>query len=200
MPYVLTVDQIDSRHRSDLVAETIATFSTVETLASFTRTVGDEFQAVLDDAVSVVGVILDLMRTTRWHVGVGIGPVETPLPRDPRSGRGPAFLAARDAVEASKSAAHHVVVLATEPAADEGRDAQVVLSLLATVRERRSTSGWQAVDLVSAGASMAETADRLGVTRQAVGQRLQSAQWTLEQETVPVLARLLARAERTATS
>lgn len=200
MPFVLTVDQIDSRHQSDLVSETITSLAEVDTLAAFTRTVGDEFQAVLDEPVSVVAVILDLMRTQRWHVGVGVGPVDAPLPLDPRSGRGPAFLAARAAVEAAKHTPHHAVVLAAEPGAVEGHDAQVVLTLLATVRERRSASGWEAVDLVTAGASMADAADRLGVSRQAVGQRLQAAQWTLEQETVPVLARLLARAELEAAS
>lgn len=198
MPYVLTVDQIDSRHQSDLVSQTIASFDGVPTLAAFTRTVGDEFQAVLDDAVSVVDVILDLMRTTRWHIGVGVGPVETPLPHDPRSGRGAAFLAARAAVDQAKTAPHHVVVQAAAPGSEEGHDAQVVLSLLAALRERRSASGWEAVDLVATGTSVSDAADHLKVSRQAVGQRLQAAQWALEQETVPVLARLLARAERAA--
>lgn len=198
MPYVLTVDQIDSRHREDLVTQTIASLAHLDTVADFTRTVGDEFQAVLDDAVSVVAVILDLMRTHRWHVGLGVGPVESPLPRDPRSGRGPAFLAARTAVDQAKHAPHHAVIVAAEPGAEEGHDAQVVLTLLATVRERRSASGWEAIDLIAAGASAAEVADRLGVSRQAVGQRLQAAQWTLEQDSAPVLARLLARAERAA--
>ena len=54
MPYVLTVDQIDSRHQEDLVAERIASLAGTDTLAAFTRTVGDEFQGVLEDRKSVV--------------------------------------------------------------------------------------------------------------------------------------------------
>ena len=67
------------------------------------------------------------------------------------------------------------------------------------MRERRTEPGWQAVDLIAEGLTQAEIASRLQVSRQAVGQRLQAAQWSLEREARPLLARLLARAEDAAT-
>lgn len=195
MPFVLTVDQVSSRTSPDLVDQTLRRLS-VDTVLGFARTVGDEFQGVLDDPLSVVTAILELMRDETWHIGVGIGPVETPLPKDPREARGPAFTLARYAVEDAKSVPEHIKISATPPAEQEAGDAEVVLRLLAAIRERRSDQGWQAVDEMSDSTTMQQAADRLGITRQAVGQRLRTANWAAERDAVPTLARLLERAER----
>jgi hypothetical protein len=195
--FVLTVDQVASRRQRDLVGPTLAVLAALPTRLPFTRTVGDEFQGVLADGRSVVDAILVLMRSSSWHVGLGVGAVEEPLPADPRSARGPAFLAARTAVEQAKRDPGHVQVVA--PAApEEAEDAAVVLALLTGLRARRTASGWEAVDLMAGGGQQAEVAERLGVSRQAVGQRLQAAGWALEQRTLPTLARLLDRADAAA--
>src|SRR5690606_19480826 len=157
MPYVLTVDQISSRSGPDLVEPTLRRLS-VDTVLGFARTVGDEFQGVLTDPVSVVRAILDLMRDGGWHIGLGIGAIETPLPDEPRQARGPAFTAARDAVEAAKRESDHVR-FAAEPAAEqETADAETVLHLLAALRERRSDQGWEAIDAMADGATMQQAA------------------------------------------
>lgn len=198
MVFVLTVDQVDSRRQGDLVDAAMSRLEPLPTLRPFVRTVGDEFQGVLEDALSVLAGTLDLMRDGQWHVGVGVGPVELPLPRDTRAARGPAFVAARSAVERAKHQPSHVSVRATPPAESEARDAEVVLRLLAALRERRTEDGWQAVDLVASGATQAQAAERLQVSQQAVSQRLQAASWTLERDATPVLARLLERADAVA--
>ncbi len=192
--FVLTVDQMASRHSRDLVEPALARLSDLPTRLPFTRTVGDEFQGVLEDGQSVVDAILVLMRSGTWHVGLGIGAVEEPLPADPRSARGPAFLAARAAVEQAKREPEHVHVIAPT-APEEAEDAAVVLALLTALRARRTPSGWEAVDLMATSGQQTEVAQRLGVSRQAVGQRLQAAGWALEQRTLPVLSRLLDRAD-----
>jgi len=196
--FVLTVDQLRSRERRDLVEPALTALGAVPTRLRFTRTVGDEFQGALQDPLSVVDAILTLMRGSQWHIGLGIGTVEEPLPDDPRSARGPAFLAARSAVERAKREPTHVCVVAPEPADVEAEDAEVVLQLLAALRSRRSEQGWEAADLMSATGSRTEVAARLGVSRQAVGQRLQAASWTVEQRARPTLVRLLDRADASA--
>jgi hypothetical protein len=201
VPYVLTVDQVDSRGRADLVEAALLDLASTPTLLPFVRTVGDEFQGLLDDPLSVVDVILTLMRSTptpRWHIGLGIGPVELPLPADSRSARGAAFLAARTAVERAKTSTHRVCVEAAPPAQNEAEDVEVTLRLLAALRARRTAQGWEAVDLAAQRLNHGEVAEQLGITRQAVSQRLAAAGWTLEEDTRPVLARLLARAEQAA--
>jgi hypothetical protein len=200
VPFVLTVDQIQSRATGDAVDRALDLLSGVATVLPFARTVGDEFQGLLDDPLSVVDAILLVMRHEQWHVGLGIGAVERPLPADSRAARGPAFLCARAAVDAAKSEPSHLTVVAARESDSEAYDLQTVWRLTATLRSRRSASGWQAVDLVLAGHSRSDVARRLGISRQAVGQRLQAAHADLEAAVRPTLARLLARADRAASA
>lgn len=193
----MTVDQAESRTLDDLVEPMLARLDRVVTILPFTRTVGDEFQGLLAEEMSVVDVTLDLMRSESWHIGIGIGRVDRPLPDDARRARGPAFIAARMAVEAAKREPAHVSVVSA-PDVREARDADVALRLVAALRSRRTGPGWQAVDLMAGGLTQAEIASRLQISRQAVGQRLQAAQWSLESEARPLLARLLAQAEEAA--
>ena len=198
MPFVLTADQIDSRRHGDLVDATLTQLASVRTRRPFLRTVGDELQGLLGEPASVVDAILILMRAEQWHIGLGLGPVTEPVPAETRSARGPAFLCARLAVEEAKGESSHLRLIAAREVDHEATDAETVLRLLAAVRSRRTASGWQAVDLVREGRTHGEVSATLGITRQAVGQRLQAAQWSVEEATIPTLGRLLARAEQVA--
>jgi hypothetical protein len=198
VPFVLTVDQIASRVEGDLVEGALHRLSGVTTVLPFTRTVGDEFQGLMDDPVSVVDAMVILMRSEHWHMGLGIGPVERPLPDESRLARGPAFVCARTAVTAAKTQPSHLCAIAAREEDSEGYDVEAVWRLTAAVHGRRSEAGWEAVDLVRAGSSQSEVAERLGISRQAVGQRLHAAQWSLEEAVRPTLVRLLARADRAA--
>jgi hypothetical protein len=192
MPFVLTVDQRGSRRSGDRVPGVLAALSGVPTVLRFERTAGDEFQGVLDDPAAVVDVVRRLVRDGGWSIGVGAGPVQTPLPGSTRAGAGPAFIAARSAVEAAKRRPFRIAVrgVAAEPAAD----AQAVLTALAALVERRSDQAWEAIALVESGRTQAQAAAELGVTRQAVGQRLSAGLWEVERDLRPTAARLLARA------
>jgi SatD family (SatD) len=198
VPFVLTVDQIQSRAQQDLVEVTLAGLGQVDTMLPFTRTVGDEFQGLLVNAASVVDVTLSLMRTLAWHIGIGIGAVQQPLPSDARQARGPAFLAARGAVEAAKKELTHLSVR-SEPDRVEVRDVEATFRLLIALQQRRSPQGWEAAELMDQGLTQAAAASTLAITRQALSQRLQAAHWSLDREARPVLARLLTRAERATT-
>lgn len=190
--FVLTVDQRGSRRDDDRVEDLLRSSSSTVVVRAFERTAGDEVQAVLDDAGELVRTTLALVRDGHWSVGIGIGPVSQPLPDSTRAGRGPAFERARTAVERAKSAPTH---LAVEGAGSDGSDAQAVLDLVALLVQRRSAQGWAAVELVEAGHTQAEAAQRLGVTPQAVSQRLRAAGWQPEQAGRQVAATLLHRAD-----
>jgi len=181
-----------------MVEITLTRLGKVETVLPFTRTVGDEFQGLLTKPASVVDVTLNLMRTTAWHIGIGIGAVQLPLPSDVRRARGPAFLAARAAVDAAKKEPTHVSVR-SEPDRVEARDVEITLQLLIALQQRRTSLGWEAADLIDQGLSQTAAASTLEISRQALSQRLQAAHWSLDREARPVLDRLLARAERAAT-
>ena len=193
MPYVLTIDQRASRRGPDRVAEVLERLNgAVPVVLAFERTAGDEFQGVLADPDTVVDTVLQLVRLGGWSIGVGTGPVETPLPRSTRAATGPAFLSARRAVDAAKQRPARLAVRGAVPA--DAADAQAVLTALAVVVERRSPQAWEAIELIGSDRTQAQAALDLGITRQAVGQRLAAGLWDLERDLRPTAARLLARA------
>src|SRR3954465_5649121 len=100
---VLTVDQDGSRKGPDQVPAALAALAGVPALLAFERTVGDEFQGVLDDPAAVVAALEALLRSGEWNIGIGSGGAETAPPRQARAGRGPAYLSAREAVTRAKS-------------------------------------------------------------------------------------------------
>jgi hypothetical protein len=193
MPYVLTVDQQRSRQNPDRVAGALRELAAeASPVLAFERTAGDEFQGLLEEAEEVVDVVVRLVRLGGWSIGVGAGPVQTPLPASTRAATGPAFLSARRAVEAAKQHPARVAVRGAVPV--EAGDAQAVLGALAVVVGRRSEQAWEAIELVGAGRTQADAATALGISRQAVGQRLSAGLWDLERELRPTAARLLTRA------
>jgi DNA-directed RNA polymerase specialized sigma24 family protein len=193
VPYVLTVDQKASRRGPDRVDAVLRELNdAVPAMLAFERTAGDEFQGVLEEPDLVVDVVLRLVRAGGWSIGVGAGPVQTPLPASTRAGAGPAFLSARRAVDAAKQRPSRLAVRGAVP--PDAGDAQAVLSALAVLVDRRSEQAWEAISLVEGGRTQAEAAGALGISRQAVGQRLAAGLWDLERELRPTAGRLLTRA------
>jgi hypothetical protein len=190
--FVLTVDQQGSRRAGDRVPEAIhALSSRVPTpVLPFERTAGDEFQGVLGRADDVLEAVTVLARLGSWSIGIGIGEVEHPLPAGTREARGDAFVLAREAVEAARDTRDpRLAVRSADRTA--GADAEAALRLLLVVLRQRSRPAWEAADLVRGGATQAEAARVLGVTRQAVGQRLAAAHLDVEDAVAPVMVRLL---------
>ncbi len=196
---VVTADQRGSRSGPDLVDDVLAVLGgpayADRWVRACERTAGDEVQGVTDDPALVVEVALLLVRDDRWSVGVGAGPVRTPLPASARAGAGPAYEHARTAVEKAKSSPDRVSVIASDEHA--AGSAQAVLGLLAAVVQRRTPAGWEAVDLLTSGLSRAEAATKLGISRQALSQRLLVGMWPQEERARRVAADLLSAADGT---
>ncbi len=192
--FVMTIDQRRSRRDADRVPDLLAHLDSTPVVRGFERTAGDEVQAVLADPAAVVSVAMDLVRRGHWSVGIGIGPVEQPLPASTRAGRGPAFEHGRTAVEHAKSALTHVAVTGTDPA--PATAVATVLDLIALLVQRRSPQGWAAVELLAAGHTQTSAAQALGVSKQAVSQRLRTTAWQQEQAGRALAATLLTEADR----
>lgn len=200
--FVLTIDQRGSRRHGDRVEQLLADLASHHAragstpLRGFERTVGDEVQGVYEDADAAVDVALHVLRLGGWTVGIGAGPVDEPLPDSPRAGSGSAFVLARTAVEAAKSRSRTVPLAVRGRDDGAGRDAEAVLVLVAAVAARRSEAGWVVADAMSVEAPRQEDlAERLGVSQQAVSQRLRAALWAEERAARPAAARLLAWAQ-----
>jgi hypothetical protein len=200
--WVLTIDQRASRRRGDRVPELLDALprrGDPGVVLPFDRTVGDEVQGVLDDATTVLDVVQTAARLGEWSVGIGVGPVAEPLPASTREGSGAAFVRAREAVERAKRRAGDapVAVVGADrgPSADRAAEAEAVLRLLAGVAERRTDAGWEVVDLLRAGLTQRATAERLGVSGQAVSQRVRASMWPDEAAARPLAVRLLEEAD-----
>jgi len=204
--FVITADQIDSRHDRDRASEMIAALAHRHAEA-FTlppdQTSGDEIQLLVGTAADAFAIVLDLTRTGFWSVGVGIGPVRTPLPATTRQATGDAFIAARDAVTRAKRAEARFA-LAIQPSpeplrpddASTAAEVEALVTMLLLLRQRRSTEGWEAVDLLETGQAQTDIARTLGISTAAVSQRVKSAQWKVERAAHPALVRLLDNLDR----
>jgi hypothetical protein len=169
---VLTIDQVESRTGLDQVPGALDALRAVRCLRPFERTVGDEIQGVLDDPAALPTALEALLRDGGWNIGIGIGPVETPLPDQARAGRGQAYLAARDAVTAAKSSPWRVRTAGVSPA---NRPLESAIWLWAALLARRTDRGWQVSDLVDQGLTYDQAAARIGITQSAVSQRAAAA-------------------------
>jgi hypothetical protein len=196
--YVITADQVDSRHRDDIVDDEIGTL-TARWASAFVlpvdRTAGDELQLMVRRGSDALAVILDLTRNGDWSVGCGIGSVTTPLPRHTREANGPAFIAARDAVESAKKRDTRFALRGEAPADSAAADLEPVIDLLLFTRSRRSREGWELYDLMLPGRTQAEAAQILGITPQAASKRARAAAIRAEFAAVPAVGRMLAATE-----
>ena len=198
--FVLTVDQRHSRRTTDRVEALLRDLAARrgDLVRAFERTAGDEVQGVVASPDVVVDLVLLLVRERAWCVGVGVGAVDGPLPASTRAGSGPAFVAARTAVTAAKSRSTCLAVVGADPGVQAGaRRAQTALDLVAALLQRRTERGAEAASLARQGLNQLQVAARLGVSKQAVSQRLQAADWYLEAPGRELAAFLLSEADGT---
>jgi hypothetical protein len=193
--FVITADQVNSRERPDAVKETITALA--DALAGGLtlppdRSAGDEVQLLTDDGGVALDAILRLTRTKTWSVGLGVGAVRQPLGASIRESTGPAFIAARAAVERAKNKSTRFA-LERDQGGIDAKDAEAFLDLLLLLRGRRSDEGWELYDLRMAGLTQAEAAKRLSISPQAASDRAQAAELKAEFAVTDGLARLLRR-------
>ena len=195
--FVLTVDQRHSRRTADRVEALLRDLAPRrgDLVRPFERTAGDEVQAVVAAPEVVVDLALLLVRDRAWSVGVGIGPVDQPLPASTRAGSGPAFSSARTAVTAAKTRSTGLAVTGSDTTA--ARRAQTALDLVAALLQRRTERGAEAASLARQGLNQLQVAARLGVSKQAVSQRLLAADWHLEAPGRELAAHLMSQADGT---
>ena len=179
--FAITADQVDSRHRPDIAAETMLTLEILlghGLVLPVDRTAGDEIQLLLATSESTLAAILALTRHGQWSVGCGIGEVTLPIAKNAREVTGAAFVAAREAVNEAKKRDTRFAL--RSPATTDAEDAEAFVDLLLQLRARRSTEGWEMCDLLIAGNSQAEAAKLLGITPQAASKRARTAALRVE--------------------
>lgn len=179
--FAITADQVDSRRRPDIAAETIESLEILlgdGLVLPVDRTAGDEIQMLVAASETALTAILALTRYGQWSVGCGIGSVNLPLPANAREAGGDAFVAAREAVNEAKKRDTRFALRSM--AVMDAADAEAFVDLLLQLRARRSAEGWEMHDLLLAGNSQAEAAKLLGITPQAASKRARTAALRVE--------------------
>lgn len=193
---VLTLDQRRSRSSPDL-AEAMRRESDAlagdALLRPFQRTAGDEIQGVLEEAGAALRCVLHASRSRHWSTGVGIGPARHPLPEETRAGSGAAFERARDAVTRAKRASGDVALTAQ---GRSGEDAEALLQLLCELERRRSDSSQEAGELITTGLTQAAAAEELGISPQALSQRLHRGLWQETRRVMSLLGAMMTELDR----
>jgi hypothetical protein len=147
--------------------------------ARFLVTLGDEFQGVLKRADIIPDLIWDIegsLPKGEVRIGIGYGALNPPFKRVALGMDGPAFHAARAAIEkARKRKTRGGLFLGFGQAED-----MLLNSLAALLRRQRATlteNQLVALGLLRQGHSQSQIAEKLGITRQAVNSRAKSVGW-----------------------
>jgi hypothetical protein len=209
--WVVNVDQRRSRREPDRVPAALTALEQIPgVLLGFERTAGDEIQGLLAEAAGVVAVVVALARFDvlegsagpGWRIGIGLGEVEDEAVGSTREARGPAYLAAREAVERAGRAPGGLVLLAADPErAEAAVRAETALVLLRGVLAQRSAKGWEVVDLldgtdVQRAEKQSDVAAKLGISESAVSQRLDRAGWQEGIRAAELARHLLVQAQK----
>jgi hypothetical protein len=198
--FVITADQRNSRRRADAVAEALLQLNAEranDLALAAEQTAGDEVQMLVDSARAALEIALELTRTGQWSVGIGIGTVNSPYGSSVRATNGPAFTAARTAIDRAKKSPAKCAI-DSEPTSELARDIDPLLELLILMRNRRTDNGWQLYELLNTGITQADAAEQLGISPQSASQRALVAGLRTEEDAVRALANLLDRAHRDA--
>lgn len=186
--FVITADQVDSRHRADIASEAMLEITAGwrdRLVLPVDRTAGDEIQLMPVDGAAALEIVLHLTRRDAWSVGLALGSVLTPLPQNTREATGPAFIDARDAVEAAKKRDTRFALRGP------GAELEPLIDLVLLLRARRSAEGWELYDRLIDGMTQTDAAAALGITPQAASKRTRAASIRAELAATVTLASLL---------
>lgn len=193
MLFVLTINQRDSREVGDLVPELLREFRFIDAVVPFQRSVGDELQGVVDSAQLAVDVALKAIRFRRWHVGIGVGELHTPIPDRILDAEGYGLVYSRRAVNRAQKTGERIPLAVEGPDAEIAAETEAVLRLLGQIVYTRTEAEWNVLDLLTPGARGQQKliAHELGITTQAVSKAVIRSHWVEEWATRPAAARLL---------
>lgn len=178
-----------STRRAEHVRASGAALSRLDGVGKVVPSGVEELTARPRDAVATTTLTLALLAAGDWSVGIGVSPAGDADAAD--------VAAAGVLGKGGRAGAVRVRIRTGDPGGKElSDDIAAAFTLLHHVISRRSPEGREATNLVRAGWTQVEAAAELGVSKQAINQRLQAAGWHAEEAGWSLAVHLLERAAR----
>ncbi|WIM68860.1 MarR family transcriptional regulator [Corynebacterium breve] len=152
--------------RAELVRRSAEALATLPGVGTFEMVGVEDIRAHVMGPVETCDLIMALLSDGNWAIGLGV------------TQHGPAVFTATDAV-GTRPAQVGVIVDTPEPAT-YASDIAATFLLIAHVFAKRTVEGREATSLVRRGLNQNEAAEELGISKQAMSQRLQAAGWQAE--------------------
>ena len=166
----ILLDQRKSSSGPDLVEATARVLNRRFAAAlelPFVRTAGDEMQAVCVDAAPLTDLLAAVLDPPAWWIGLGLGEI-TRVGESARESAGPAFKAARLAIEAAKRDRRAPGPAVRGEPTGLAESLQAALAGWAFIRAKRTPRQREVVAAVRGAGSQSAAAQQLGITHQAV--------------------------------
>lgn len=193
------------RRRGAYVREVVDAFAQSPVVRSVEQKAVEDFVVVTDGPDETGGVVLSLIQGGDFAIGIGtVTGGATASEEDAEELEKEVVAAAGRAVARNQKATTVTVrierpgpggVLAPGAAAMIGEDISAAFTLLAYVLARRTEEGREATALLRAGHLQSEAAAILGISKQAMSQRLAAAGWQAEQSGWNLAVHMLARVD-----
>lgn len=168
------------KRRADVVRRSAEALSTLPGVGTLDIVGVEDIRAHVDGAEAALNLIMALLSDGSWAVGLGI------------TREGSALYAASEAV-GNRPATVSVKVQTAQPGTD-AEDIAAALALLGHVLHKRTIEGREATSLLRSGYNQNEAAAELGISKQAMSQRLQAAGWKAELAGWRLVLNLITRA------
>ncbi|MEZ2121299.1 MULTISPECIES: MarR family transcriptional regulator [unclassified Corynebacterium] len=156
--------------RADLVRRSAEALSTLDGVGEFEMLGVEDICAVIDSAEAVTDTTMALLSAGDWAIGIGICP-------------GAGWPVAEVRELATTAIGRHCrsgIVKVRSWTGSDMNDLSTVFILLAHVLAKRTTEGREATQLMRGGMNQNEAAAKLGISKQAMSQRLAAAGWSAE--------------------
>lgn len=180
--------------RAELVARSAEALSTLEGVGTFEVLGVEDICALVHTPEAVADTTMALLSAGEWAIGIGVVPAGTAQAEQKAKKLASSALGTRARIGTVKAK-----VGAPRSEKDEAErwasDIAAAFLLLATVLGKRSPEGREATSLMRRGYNQNEAAEQLGITKQAMSQRLQAAGWQAETAGWQLAVNLIRRAE-----
>ena len=172
--------------RATVVERSAEALSSLPGVAGFEVLGVEDIRSTVADAEAALNLIMALLSDGNWAIGLGIA--------DGTGRSAPSDASATATAAVGTRAGQVRVIVDRQNATTEAADIAATFALMSHVLHKRTYEGREATSLVRRGMNQNEAAATLGISKQAMSQRLQAAGWPAEQAGWQLALNLITRA------